>query len=113
MWPPISLFSTGWLKRGTTRPYFSHNSERCWFRIMQIFPNYRYHFSRLLEIADHLRFARSATGTERLAQGTDGRGPIRRLAGLAGSLPVHRSCPDFPIFPVRERGETMDHDGGV
>jgi hypothetical protein len=33
-------------KLGTTHPDFSHDSVRCWFRIMQIFPDYRNHFSR-------------------------------------------------------------------
>src|SRR5215204_6167684 len=89
------------------------DSARRWVRITQIFPDYRNHFPRLLDMAYHLGFARSAAGAEHLAQGTDGRGPIRRFAALAGSLPVQRSFPDFPDFPVQKRGEPMHNDGGV
>jgi len=63
---------------GTTQPDFSHDSVRCWFRIMLIFPDYRNHFPRFLDMAYHLGLARSAAVAECLAQGTDGRGPIRR-----------------------------------
>jgi hypothetical protein len=78
-------------------------TARCWVRIRQIFPEYRNHVSRLLDMAHHLWFPRSAAVAEGPAQGTDGRGPIRRLAALASSLPVQRSFPGFPDFPVQER----------